>query len=862
MDLATARPVHVLVVGDVLRHHRIYRGHRSTPDMVDRPPSRARLSLGGAPMLADLLQGALSGAANARVETPLEASSEALNPALPTCFSEWRATATEAGESEGVWRLDRVLGFDDCDLDRCVLPPLIAGEAPTLTVLQDRGWSFRHGRCQQAWPAWLRDSDAELPEFLVFEHAGPLAQGDLWRQVLARAADRTVVLTSIEDVRHESVRVSIASSWERTATELVQELLENPALNPLLACRAVVIGLGYAGALVVARNGSELQARLVYDPGTQCGEWSPATDSVAQVPMRALSGGVAACMARIVANPSAKERGRAWIPDSLCAMVRSGLGAMRAEFLLGHGPASEAPQYPVARIAAAMQDDHDCFAIAPVPLEPPPPTCASPWTLLAASAGALDAPLYGLGMRTALQGRQALTQVPGESFGKLFTVDRQEIESLRTIRQLIRDYAGSGAQSKPLSLAVFGPPGCGKSFSVKQIARDAMGKQGAFLEFNLSQFHGPADLIGAFHQVRDEVLKGGVPLVFWDEFDSRGHKWLQYLLAPMQDGAFQEGPLTHRIGKCVFVFAGGTSFDFQNFGPAPDSPDAAEFRRLKGPDFRSRISGYLNVLGPNRRCTRAPGQEEWEPCPEDTCFPVRRAILLRNLLGLHGNDPLDIDLGLLQALLEIRSFEHGIRSMEKILSAVRRKSPGPRLERSAIPDQEELALYLDADEFMSIVRRDLHYQQVAEKIAPAIHAFYNAHVGEASQQTPYVMPFEELPADIQEDNRAAARRIPEVLSLVGLELVADPESRGSDPACLQQIQDNLEVLAEAEHDGWMLARRRNGWRAGPRDNDNKIHPLLVPYVQLPNEEQDKDRDGVLTYAAKVEPAGFRIAAKT
>jgi len=48
-----------------------------------------------------------------------------------------------------------------------------------------------------------------------------------------------------------------------------------------------------------------------------------------------------------------------------------------------------------------------------------------------------------------------------------------------------------------------------------------------------------AYLNGAFHQVRDLALSGRTPVVFWDEFDSRELLWLQYLLAPMQDGRFQ-----------------------------------------------------------------------------------------------------------------------------------------------------------------------------------------------------------------------------------------------------------------------------------------------------------------------------------
>ena len=119
-------------------------------------------------------------------------------------------------------------------------------------------------------------------------------------------------------------------------------------------------------------------------------------------------------------------------------------------------------------------------------------------------------------------------------------------------------------------------------------------------EFNLSQFASPDDLLSALHQVRDIGLSGKIPLIFWDEFDAAfsgaALGWLRYFLAPMQDGRFQEGQLIHPIGRSIFVFAGGTATSMADFGQGLSADD---FRAVKGPDFVSRLKGFVNILGPN-----------------------------------------------------------------------------------------------------------------------------------------------------------------------------------------------------------------------------------------------------------------------
>lgn len=100
-------------------------------------------------------------------------------------------------------------------------------------------------------------------------------------------------------------------------------------------------------------------------------------------------------------------------------------------------------------------------------------------------------PLSGLAYQVVQRGRRMLSHLPHAKFGNLFSIDRFEIETLRTLRKLMQTYkkacGAGGAVGKPLSVGVFGPPGAGKSFGVKQIANEIFGKA-AWLEFNLSQF--------------------------------------------------------------------------------------------------------------------------------------------------------------------------------------------------------------------------------------------------------------------------------------------------------------------------------------------------------------------------------------
>ena len=56
----------------------------------------------------------------------------------------------------------------------------------------------------------------------------------------------------------------------------------------------------------------------------------------------------------------------------------------------------------------------------------------------------------------------AFTDLPCGVFGKLITVDRAEIESYRSVRNLMLEYVRLHRPERPLCLAVFGQPGTGR----------------------------------------------------------------------------------------------------------------------------------------------------------------------------------------------------------------------------------------------------------------------------------------------------------------------------------------------------------------------------------------------------------------
>jgi hypothetical protein len=190
----------------------------------------------------------------------------------------------------------------------------------------------------------------------------------------------------------------------------------------------------------------------------------------------------------------------------------------------------------------------------------------------------------------------------------------EESQRFKDVLGMLKDFAARKVVKRPLSIAVFGPPGSGKSRGVKLLLEEIGGCRPA-VEVNLSQVDDSkilTDTIGKeiMEANKEQGIAKNSPdppqrktIVFiFDEFDSsRGAEplgWLRWFLSPMQDGQvlYLDKPLP--TGKCVFAFAGGTAETFAEFETRARQ-DEATFRERKVPDFISRLRGFIDIGGLN-----------------------------------------------------------------------------------------------------------------------------------------------------------------------------------------------------------------------------------------------------------------------
>ncbi len=587
-------------------------------------------------------------------------------------FSVWRRVARQVGDRELVWRMDRFVGWNPI-----TMPPESSTRFPdagrrACLFIEDGGQPFRSE--PSAWSDIVEDG----AEHIVLRQTGSLGQGTLWNALTSQHASRLTLVCAVGDLRREGAPIGKPLSWERTAQEVAEAVRSRPEIA---VARRVIVLLATSGAVIVDNRSESV---VLFDPFNQEGDWERNRHGIG---FGAGTCSVVSIVAECTRNPDS--------PD-FAAATRNGLLAARSMFDGGFDATIENKgwqiRFPidrVARVVSGNEQSENPFQVARIRGEPE-------WRLFDT---AFEGGFREAAQMIALQGERAAGQeIPIERMGAWSSVDRIEIEGMRSLRNIVSEYLSTSRKRRPLNLAVFGPPGSGKSFAIKQLAKELSGGDTRFseLEFNLSQFQSPEDLPAALQRVRDCSVQQTLPLVFWDEFDSAREGaelgWLVNFLAPMQDGAFVEHGHVRPNGPAIFVFAGGTHATMESFRNR-----AFELPGAKATDFLSRLRGYVNILGPNPEGS------------DDLTYSLRRAMLLRAVISgrapqVFSGDALRIDPGILNAFLDVPSYFHGSRSMESVveMSALHGVL---RFERSALPALHQLALHVDAGAFMDIVAR-------------------------------------------------------------------------------------------------------------------------------------------------------------
>jgi hypothetical protein len=660
-----------------------------------------------------------------------------------------------------------------------------AAQASLIVVDREHANGFENAVAQ--WPECFRNPKPHA--WVVVKWSRPKfdARSKFWNTILGNFRDRCIVIATIEHLRQFGMKISRSLSWERTVEELWSEV---KAVWPLSVegCTHFVIPFLPSGAVVFSENQGNLTARLVYDPihigstwtedyegdmsgYTLCfaagvvlgapnprpGEAVDCQDASLKIARGAIAGIVSARRLLIQGfatekNPQPKAENEDHVleipqllfpADDMALVLKTAFNSaavnldnandpdrrnsQRPDGKAGHGTngAARSPDVtPQTELEKWAAKEASRFKVREIPLGKE--VHEKRWRIL-------DAVLAGKVLKAEAAsiaadgcGDDRKLAFPTLRIGKLFITDRDEMESIRAARDLMTNYMQMPLLSKPLSIAVFGSPGSGKSFAIKELARQLserrLHKIGSELEeltFNVSQFVDPEALASALQQVRDIGLAGKMPLVFWDEFDTSFNGplgWLRYFLAPMQDGQFQDGSMMHRVGRAIFVFAGGTSTSMRVFRSRAGSVDglaggtgdvpATEKEKLDGtklPDFISRLQGFIDVPTLN-----------YEPGRSRAATMLRRADLLRSFLLESGTDlkqsveeggsfrqRLNIDYGVLNAFLSVKRYNYGARSIEAIvkMSALPGKS---MYDRSSLPPREQLELHVEADEFLKL----------------------------------------------------------------------------------------------------------------------------------------------------------------
>jgi hypothetical protein len=145
-----------------------------------------------------------------------------------------------------------------------------------------------------------------------------------------------------------------------------------------------------------------------------------------------------------------------------------------------------------------------------------------------------------------------------------------------------------------------------------------------------------------------------------------------------------------------------------------------------------------------------------------------------------------------------------------------------------------------------------------EALARALHEQYlrdQEKLGRDASANPALTAWEKLTEALKETNRNAAGRVGVKLRAVGCDIAPLTDW---DADTFQFTPEEVDRMAQMEHELWVSEHRALGWSVGPRDPQKKTNPSMVNWDELPAEIQEANRGYTRALPATLARAGFQI----
>lgn len=236
---------------------------------------------------------------------------------------------------------------------------------------------------------------------------------------------------------------------------------------------------------------------------------------------------------------------------------------------------------------------------------------------------------------------------------------------------------------------------------------------------------------------------------------------------------------------------------------------------------------------------------EMEQFKKDAYAQIEKNIEQFAILGDHLRNPLTAIIGI-SDLLEDRNTAARIHTLATEIDDII-----TRIDKG----------WIESEKVRTIIRKyyDIGATGTRELVARAIHEHYLENektAGQTPETNSSMVPWNELPNRLKDSNIRQAENIWKMLHRIHCTIAL---SSGDKEPLFVFTDNEVELLAEMEHERWVDERVKKGWvYVGNRDDMQKIHDCILPWADLSDTQRMKDRNAVRALPAILSKVYLKI----